>query len=162
MCSYIAPVKTVQDITNEIMNILNMYEYPDIPFILAGVQGINLRKFEMLKEIVFDLQHQIELWYMDRKCERWQMKKSGFSQHVLLYLKLARIRKTSLFNVVGKPVLSERYYKCLLKSYITRLSNIRITLVRWLFYLFSHEKIKYGKKAIHYSLRELFCQGVKF
>ena len=97
----------------------------------------------MFKKIVWKLQDQIELWYMDRKCERWQMKKSGFSQHVLLYLKLARIRKSSLFNMVVEPILSEGYYKCLLKSYIKRLSNIRITLVNWLSYLFSYEKIRF-------------------
>jgi len=161
MCSYFAPAKTIQDITNEIMNTLNMYEYPEIPFIISGVQGILLRKLEKLESYVFFLQDQIELWYMDRKFERWQMKKSGFSQHVLLYLKSAQIRKTPLFNMVGEPVLSEEYYECLLKSYIERLSNIRIVLVNWLFYLFSHEKRKYGKNTIHYSLRELFCQGIK-
>ena len=161
MCSYFAPAKTVQDVTNEIMNILNMYEYPEIPFITSGVQGIFLRRFEKLEKAVWRLQHRIDLWYMDRKYESWEMKKSGFSQHILLYVKLARIKKHTLFNVVGEPILSEEYYKCLLKSYIKRLSNIRINLVKWLSYLFSYEKKKYGNNGIHYSLKELFCQGVK-
>lgn len=90
------------------------------------------------------------------------MKKSGFSQHVLLYLKTARIKKTSLFNMAGELAHREDYYECLLKSYITRLTNIRIALVNWLFHLFSHEKGMYDEKGIHYSLRELFGQGVKF
>jgi len=89
------------------------------------------------------------------------MKKSGFSQHVLLYLKLARIKKHTLFNVVGEPILSEEYYRCVVKSYIKRLNDIRITLVNWLSYLFSYEKRKYGNNGIHYSLKELFCQEVK-
>ena len=161
MCSSFAPVKTIQDVTSEIMNILNMYEYPEIPFIISGVQGILLRKLEKLESHVFFLQDQIELWYMDRRFERWQIKKSGFSQHVLLYLKMALIRKKALFNMVGELAQSEDYYERLLKSYIARLSNIRIALVNWLFHLFSHEERMYGNNGIHYSLRELFCQEVK-
>lgn len=97
MCSYFAPAKTVQDITNEIMNILNMYEYPEIPFIISGVKGILLRKLEKLESHVFFLQDQIELWYMDRRFERWQMKKSGSSQHILFFL-LGRLCLTVVFE----------------------------------------------------------------
>ena len=79
MCSYIAPVKTIQEVTNEIMNTLNMYEYPEVPFIISGEQGMLLRKLEKLESQVFFLQDHIELWYIDRRLERWQMKKSGFS-----------------------------------------------------------------------------------
>ena len=53
MCSYFAPRKTVQNITNEIINVLNMYEYPEVPFIISGIQGILLRKFDMFEMAAF-------------------------------------------------------------------------------------------------------------
>ena len=53
MCSYLAPKKTVQNITNEIMNALNMHEYPEIPFIISGIQGILIRKFDMFESYIF-------------------------------------------------------------------------------------------------------------
>ena len=92
------------------MNALNMYEYPEIPFIISGIQGIHLRKFDMFKSNVMYLQDQIELWYLERKFESWIMNNHELSQQVLLCLKLVRIKNHPLFNFWGDLVLSENRY----------------------------------------------------
>ena len=89
------------------------------------------------------------------------MENYELSQQVLLSLKSTRLRKLPLFNLLGDLTLSEIYYKDVLKSYIVDLKRIRINLVKWLHFLYVQESKIYRENEIHFTLKELFCQGVR-
>ena len=72
MCSYLSLKKSVQDITQEIINILNMYKYPEIPFTISDERGLLLKELERVKSLVFSLQERLDLWYIEMKFENWE------------------------------------------------------------------------------------------
>ncbi len=110
--------KTVQNITREIIKIMSLYEFPQIPFMAKGYHERYIRKFELLKSKIYDLQVSIELWYMDRKHQRWILIDGLFSQRILSNLKKFKIMNFPLISLSSKIKLSQTYYETLLESYI--------------------------------------------
>ncbi|MFW9969457.1 MAG: hypothetical protein ACFFDF_04595 [Candidatus Odinarchaeota archaeon] len=158
MCSYFSLKKSVQDITQEIINIFNMYEYPEIPFTISDHRGLLLKEFERLHSVVFSLQGRLDLWYIERKFENWEFKDYDFSQQIFLSLKSVHLRKIPLFPVWNDYGLSEVYYDLKFESYIADLSKVVIALARWFYFLFTRESKIYGETHVHFSLQELFIK----
>ncbi len=115
---------------------------------------------EKLFFFFFYLQDQIELWYLERKSENWEMENYELSQQVFLSLK-PRLKKCPIFNLLGDLTLSEEYYKKVLESYIADIKRISINLIEWLHFLFVQESKIYGENEIQFALKELFCQRVR-
>ncbi len=162
MCSVFRLNKTVQDVTQEIINIMSLYEFPQIPFIVKGYLEELIRKFEALESDVFFFQDMIEMWYIDRKQERWILKDSGFSSRLLFKLKNLRVWNFPLIqlHLSRKKDLSQAYYKRLLISYIKKLHLIKCSLVKWLNFLFIMEGKLFGRLEIHDSLKMIFQESV--
>ncbi|MFW9971694.1 MAG: hypothetical protein ACFFDF_15975 [Candidatus Odinarchaeota archaeon] len=158
MCSYFSPKKSVQDITQEIINILNMYEYPEIPFTISDHRGLLLKEFERLQSVIFSLQERLDLWYIERKFENWELKDHEFSQQIFLSLKSVHLRKIPLLSVWNDHGLSEAYFDFKFELYIADLSKVVIALARWFHFLFTIESKIYGETHVHFSLQELFIK----
>jgi hypothetical protein len=155
MCSYFSPNKSVQDITHEIINILNMYEYPEIPFDIFGQKEELLREFERLQSIVFFLQERFDLWYIARKLEKWRFYDNEFSQEVLLSLKSSHIDQIPILSIWNEYGLNETYYDKLFNLFIVDLRKIIVALANWICFLFSLECKIYGEQYAHYSVKEI-------
>jgi len=160
VCSYFSAKKSVQDITQEIINILNLYEYPEIPFTLSRGNGKVIDEFERLQFILFFLQERFDLWYIERKFEKWKFKNYELSQRVFRKLKSSRIQKIPVLSLWDDDMLSERYYNSVFKSYISDLRDVIVALTEWLYFLFTLECKIYQEENAHYSLKEIFCQNV--
>ena len=160
VCSYFSSRKSVQDITQEIINILDMYEYPEIPFTPSGRNGKIVDEFERLQFILFFLQERFDLWYIERKSERWKFKAHDLSQRIFLRLKSAQIRRIPLISLWDGDTLSKKYYDSMFKSYIAILRKVIVALTEWLYFLFTIECELYHEENVHFSLREIFCQKI--
>ncbi len=153
MCLMSKLEKTVQGVTQDIIDIMSLNEFPQIPFIMKGYFGGNLRKLEILESDVFFYHDLIELWYIDRKNISWVLNNIQFAQRILLNLKWNKIRSYPLISIEGEIKLSIRYYEKLLESYITKLSIIKYTLIKWLKFLFLLENKRSSRSGIHHSLK---------
>jgi len=164
MCSMFKLNKTIQDVTQEMINIMSLYEFPRIPFIIKGYLEELIIKFESLESDVFFFQDMIEMWYMDRKHERWILEDNGFSPRLLFKLKNLRIRNFPLvqLHLSGRKDLGQGYYKRLLISYIKKSHLIKCSLVKWLNFLSIVEGKLYGRLEIHDSLKKIFCNKNEF
>ncbi len=78
---------------------------------------------------------------------------TNFSQQILTDLRSNRIRNYALVSLLGWVVLSPKYYYELIKSYIRKLTIIKIVLGKWLNFLFQIENRLYSKSGIHDSLK---------
>ena len=123
MCSMSKLNITVQDVTREIIEVMSLYEFPQINFIVKGHFEELIRNFEALESEVFFLHDLIELWYVDRKCEHWSLDNIIFSQHLLFSLKHIKLRNFPFVRIFGTINLSKAYYKELLISYIGKIKN---------------------------------------
>lgn len=160
VCSYFSSRKSVQDITQEIINILNMYEYPEIPFTPSSGNWKTIDEFERVQFVLFFLQERIDLWYIARKFENWKCKAHDLSQQVFLRLKSSRVQKIPLLSLWEGDTQSKRYYDAVFECYITDLKRIIAALTEWLYFLFTLECRKYHEENVHYSLKEIFCQEI--
>ena len=158
MCSFISLEETVQNVTEEILNILTMYDYPEIPFVIEKDKGILFNTFEEILLDMWYIQDLMEFWFMDRKSEYWKIEDKEFSKQLILDLKLVKIRKHSLVSLLREVMLSKKYYNLLLISYIKKISKILNNLFKWMQFLYKHEIKKYSMMQVHDSLKSLFWQ----
>ena len=147
---------TIQEVTQEIIDIMSMNEFPQIIFVIKGYFEGLIRNLEVLESHVFYFQDMIEMWYMDRKRESWMLRNTQFPIRILINLKSNRIRNFPLVSLVGEVALSTKYYKDLLESYIRKLTLIKCVLVKWLRFLFLVEDKLYTRTSIHDSLKLVF------
>ena len=153
MCLMSKSEKTVQKVTQEIIDIMSLNRFPRIPFSINGVFDDLVRNLEALESDVFYFQDLIEMWYIDRKRNKWTLEPADFSQWIVTNLRFNRIRNYALVSLLGRIVLSPKYYYELIKSYIRKLAVIKITLGKWLKFLFQIENKLYSKPDIHDSLK---------
>lgn len=139
MCSIFTIGKTVQDITREILNILDQYEFPDIPFIIKGYENTLLVEVNTLKSEIISIKDLIELWYRNRIMEKWKIKEIKQSQQILRNLKSVKIDDVILCSIVEDKMLDSKDYERMLISYIIKLNKIKASLSKWMWYLFIHE-----------------------
>jgi len=160
MCSSFRLNKTIQNVTQEIITIVSLYEYPQNPFIVKGYLDEQIIEFESLESDVFFFQDLIEMWYIDRKHERWILEDIAFSQRVLFNLKNLRLEKFSFVQFPIKQDMDQAGYKKVLLSYIEKLHLIKCSLVKWLKFLYIIEGKIYDRLEIHECLRMVFKESV--
>ncbi len=102
---------TVQNSTQEIIDVMSLNEFPRIPFIMKGYLGGELRNFEALESDVFFYYDLIELWYIDRKQEGWMTTDIRFATRILSNLKTNKIKNYPLISPEGGLRLSTKYYE---------------------------------------------------
>jgi len=139
MCSIFTLGKTVQDITREVLNILDQYELPDIPFIIKGYKNPLQTEVNSLKSDINSLKDLIELWYRNRIMEKWEIKEFKQSQQILRNLKSVKMDDVILCSIVEDKMLDSMDYERMLISYIIKLNKIKASLSKWMWYLFIHE-----------------------
>ena len=139
MCSIFTLGKTVQDITREVLNILDQYELPDIPFIIKGYKNPLQTEVNSLKSDINSLKDLIELWYRNRIMEKWEIKEFKQSQQILRNLKSVKMDDVILCSIVEDKMLDSKDYERMLISYIIKLNKIKASLSKWMWYLFIHE-----------------------
>ena len=139
MCSIFTLGKTVQDITREVLDILDQYEFPDIPFIIKGYENPLLTEVYSLKSNIISLKDLIELWYRNRIMEKWEIKEIKQSQQILRNLKSVKMDNVILCSIVEDKMLDSKDYERMLISYIIKLNKIKASLSKWMWYLFIHE-----------------------
>ena len=139
MCSIFTIGKTVQDITREILDILDQYEFPDIPFIIKGYENPLLVEVNTLKSEIISIKDLIELWYRNRIMEKWEIKEIKQSQQILRNLKSVKMDDVILCCILEDKVLDSKDYERMLISYILKLNKIKTSLSKWMWYLFIHE-----------------------
>jgi len=138
MCSIFTLGKTVQDITREVLNILDQYELPDIPFIIKGYKNPLQTEVNSLKSDINSLKDLIELWYRNRIMEKWEIKEFKQSQQILRNLKSVKMDDVILCSIVEDKMLDSKDYERMLISYIIKLNKIKTSLSKWMWYLFLH------------------------
>lgn len=139
MCSIFTLGRTVQDITREVLKILDQYEFPDIPFIIKGYENPLLAEVNRLKSDIISLKDLIELWYGNRIMEKWGIKDITQSQQILRNLKSVKMDDVILCSIVEDKKLDSKDYERMLISYIIKLNKIKVSLSKWMWYLFIHE-----------------------
>ncbi len=116
--------KTVQDVTQEIIDVMSFNEFPQILFVVKGYLEGLIEKIEAMESDVNSLQDLIELWHLNGKNERLSLDDVMFSHRVLFNLRHLKIRNFPLVELARKEELSHAYYEKLLRCG-SRLINFR-------------------------------------
>lgn len=139
MCSIFSLGKTVQDITREILNILDQYDFPDFPFVIKGYENPLLSEVNHLKSDILSLKNLIELWYGNRIMEKWEMKDTKQSLQILHNLNSVKLEDISLCSILEEKIIDSKDYERMMISYILKLNKIKTSLSNWMWYLFIHD-----------------------
>ncbi|MFX1571204.1 MAG: hypothetical protein ACFFB0_00480 [Promethearchaeota archaeon] len=139
MCSIFSLGKTVQDITREILNILDQYDFPDFPFVIKGYENLLLSEVNHLKSDILSLKNLIELWYGNRIMEKWEMKDTKQSLQILHNLNSVKLEDISLCSILEEKIIDSKDYERMMISYILKLNKIKTSLSNWMWYLFIHD-----------------------
>lgn len=152
MCSIFTLGKTVQDVTREILYIVEHYEFPDCPFLIKGPRTLLCQKINGIRSDIILIKALIEWWLEDRFHENWKMEDSSLPQRILGSLKEITMDDVVLCSVVPGGPLEESHHAEILFSYILRLNRIKENLSRWMGYLILQE-IRRNEEIFHISLK---------
>ncbi|MFX0037175.1 MAG: hypothetical protein ACFE9I_16205 [Candidatus Hermodarchaeota archaeon] len=135
MCSIFKVDKTVQDVTKEILYILDHYDFPDIILHIKGRKYPYLEKIHTLKCDIASIKELIEKWYRRRCHEKWKHEYNAHSQKIIQNLLSITMKNISFCFLIVEERPKEINYNKMLKSYTAKLNKIITNLSSWIDYL---------------------------
>ncbi|MFX1328451.1 MAG: hypothetical protein ACFE91_10010 [Promethearchaeota archaeon] len=142
MCSIFKVDKTVQDITREILYIMDQYDFPDQIFQIKGRKYLYLEEIHALKCEVAYIKELMEKWYRRRYREKWKHEYNAHSQKVIQNLCSITMKNISFCFLIVEERPKEINYNKMLKSYAAKLNKIIMNLSSWIEYLYQIETQK--------------------
>ncbi len=135
MCSIFKVDKTVQDVTREILYIVDQYDFPDQIFQIKGRKYPYLEEIHALKCEVAYIKELMEKWYKRRHLEKWKHEYNAHSQKVIQNLRSITMKNIYFCFLIRDERPKEINYYKMLQAYAAKLNKIIMNLSSWIEYL---------------------------